>query len=66
MSLAVDEVTEVLEAPAHQMEPLSAAPLSQSQPLAAVVRRDEGLTLVLDTARLLPLQIAERGLRSAE
>jgi chemotaxis signal transduction protein len=54
----VDEVTEVLEVPAHQVEP-PAAPLSRSRPLAAVIRRDEGLILVLDVSQLLSLQIAD-------
>lgn len=53
VALMVDEVTEVLEVPAHQVEP-PAAPLSQSRPLVAVVRREEGLIMVLDAARLLP------------
>jgi purine-binding chemotaxis protein CheW len=53
VALMVDEVTGVLEVPAHQVEP-SADPLSQSRPLVAVVRQDEGLLLVLDAARLLP------------
>jgi chemotaxis signal transduction protein len=53
VALVADEVTGVLEVPAHQMEP-PADPLSQSRPLVAVVRRDEGLVLVLDATRLLP------------
>ncbi len=53
VALVVDEVTGVLEVPAHQVEP-PADPLSQSRPLVAVVRRDEGLVLVLDATRLLP------------
>lgn len=52
-ALMVDEVTEVLEVPAHQVEP-PANPLFRARPLAAVIRRDEGLILVLDAARLLP------------
>jgi len=53
MALMVDEVTEVLEVPANQVEPAPAS-LSQSRPLAAVIRRDEELILVLNVARLLP------------
>jgi purine-binding chemotaxis protein CheW len=53
IALVVDEVTEVLEVPAQQVEP-PAEPLSRSRPLVAVVRRGEGLILVLDATRLLP------------
>jgi len=45
-------VTEVLEVPAHQVEPPT-DPLSQARPLVALVRQDEGLILVLDATRLL-------------
>ena len=51
----VDEVTAVLEMPAHQVTP-PPEPLSRSRPLAAVLRRDEELILVLDAARLLPTE----------
>lgn len=53
VALIVDEVTEVLEVPAHQVEspPLS---LADARPVAAVIRRDERLVLVLDATRLLP------------
>ncbi len=53
MALMVDEVTEVLEVPGHQVEP-SPDPMPRSRPLSAVIRRDEGLILVLDPAHLLP------------
>ncbi len=52
-ALIVDEVTEVLEVPARQVEP-SADLLPDSRPLSAVIRRDEGLILVLDAVQLLP------------
>jgi purine-binding chemotaxis protein CheW len=55
VALMVDEVTEVLEVPAHQVEP-PPEPVSHSRPLAAVIRQDEGLTLILDVAQLLPAQ----------
>lgn len=48
----VDAVTELLEVPAHQLEPPTDT-LSQSRPLAGVIRGDEGLILILDAARLL-------------
>ncbi len=53
MALIVDEVTELLEVPAHQVE-LPTGPLSQSRPLAGVIRGDAGLILVLDATRLVP------------
>ena len=65
VALMVDEVTEVLEVPAHQVGP-PAEPLSQSRPLAAVIRGDGGLILVLDATRLLPPRIADWGMQVAE
>ena len=53
MALIVDEVTEMLEVPAHQVE-LPTGPLSRSRPLVGMIRGDEGLILVLDAARLVP------------
>ena len=53
VALMVDEVTGVVEAPAHQIEPAT-DPLSQSRPLAAAIRCEEELILVLNAARLLP------------
>ncbi len=53
MALMVDEVTEVLEVPGHQVEP-PPDPVPKSRPLSAVIRRDEGLILVLDAVQLLP------------
>ena len=52
-ALWVDEVTEVLEVPSAQVEP-PPQPLSRSRPLAAVIRRDGDLILVLDAGSLLP------------
>lgn len=53
IALIVDEVTEVMEIPASQVEPPS-GPLARSRPLAAVVRQKEDLIMVLDAARLVP------------
>jgi purine-binding chemotaxis protein CheW len=53
VAVMVDEVAEVLAVPAQQVEPIP-DPLSQSCPLEAVVRREEGLILVLRVTRLLP------------
>ena len=52
MALIVDKVTEVLEVPGHQVGS-PPDPLSQSRPLAAVLRRDGDLILVLEVTRLL-------------
>ena len=56
MALMVDEVTEVLEVLAHQVEP-SYGFLPDSRPVAAVIRRDEDLILVLDAAGLVPPEV---------
>jgi purine-binding chemotaxis protein CheW len=53
VAVMVDEVAEVLEVLAQQVEP-APDPLSQSCPLEAVVRREEELILVLCVTRLLP------------
>lgn len=53
MALMVDEVTEVLEVPAQQVEP-SAGLVPDARPLAAVIRRNGDLVLVLDAVQLLP------------
>ncbi len=53
VAFMVDEVTEVLEVPAHQVEPPGDS-LARARLLVAMVRHDEGLILVLDVARLLP------------
>jgi len=55
VALIVDEVTEVLEVPAHQVEPSSKL-LPGVQPLAAVLRRDADLILVLEATQLLPTE----------
>ena len=55
VALIVDEVTEVLEVPAHQVEPSSKL-LPGIQPLAAVIRRDADLILVLEATQLLPTE----------
>ncbi len=52
-ALMVDQVTELLEVPADRVEP-PAEVLPGSPPVAGVIRRDEGLILVLDLAQLLP------------
>ncbi len=57
IALIVDEVTEVLEVSALQVEP-PLGTLSRSRPLAAVIRREEGLILILDVARLVPSESA--------
>ena len=52
-ALVVDEVTEVLELPGRDVE----APtdlLSDSRYLRAIVRREDGLILILDTEHLFP------------
>jgi purine-binding chemotaxis protein CheW len=53
LALVADEVTEVLDVPAQQLEKPPKA-LAGSRPLAAVIRCDDGLTLVLDAEHLLP------------
>lgn len=53
VALMVDEVTEVLEMPAQQVDP-ARGPLSQARSLAAVIRREEELIFVLNVAWLLP------------
>jgi purine-binding chemotaxis protein CheW len=53
VAFMVDEVTDVLEMTVHQTES-PPEPLARSRPLTAVIRRDEGLILVLDATRLLP------------
>lgn len=55
MALMVDEVTEVLAVPSPQVE-ASAGLVPDSRPLKAVIRRDEDLILVLDTAQLFPTE----------
>ena len=55
LALMVDEVSEVLEIPAHQVD-RSSSLVSQSDLVAAVVRRDEGLILVLDADKLWPAE----------
>jgi purine-binding chemotaxis protein CheW len=54
VALMVDEVTEVLEMPAQQVDP-ARDPLSQARSLAAVIRQEEELILVLNVAWLLSL-----------
>lgn len=54
VALMVDEVTEVLEMPAQQVDP-ARDPLSQARSLAAVIRQEEKLILVLNVAWLLSL-----------
>lgn len=53
IALIVDEVTEVMEIPASQVEPPS-GPLARSRPLAAVIQRNKDLIMVLNAARLVP------------
>jgi len=53
IALMVDEVTEVIEMPAQEIEPPS-GPLARSRPLAGVIRRNDDLILILDPARLAP------------
>jgi purine-binding chemotaxis protein CheW len=55
MAAMVNEVEEVLEVPAHQLKPSSEL-MPDSRPLAAVIRRDEDLILVLDTVQLFPTE----------
>ena len=53
LAFAVDEATAVLTVGGHVVEAPPAA-VARARPLAAVIRRSEGLVLVLDAARLLP------------
>ncbi len=53
LALVVDEVSEVLEVPGFQVKP-PPPPLSRSRILAAVIRRQSELILVLDPEMLLP------------
>jgi purine-binding chemotaxis protein CheW len=55
MAIIVDEATDVLQVPAQQLES-PPDPASRSWPLAAVIQRNGDLVLVLDAARLLPLE----------
>jgi len=52
-ALVVDEVTEVLELPGSEVE-IPPDPLGDSRYLRAVVRREDGLILILDSASLFP------------
>jgi len=52
-ALVVDEVTEVLELPGSEVGILP-DPLGDSRYLKAVVRREDGLILILDSASLFP------------
>ncbi|MFH1124035.1 MAG: chemotaxis protein CheW [Pseudomonadota bacterium] len=52
-ALVVDEVTEVLELPDSKVE-TPPDPLGDSRYLMAVVRREDGLILILDSANLFP------------
>jgi purine-binding chemotaxis protein CheW len=52
-ALVVDEVTEVLALPCGEVES-PPDPLGDSRYLRAVVRREDGLILILDAARLFP------------
>lgn len=52
-ALVVDEVTEVVELQAGEVE-TPPDPLGDSRYLRAVVRREDGLILILDTASLFP------------
>ena len=65
LAVIVDEVTEVLEVPAQQLESSSDL-VPDSRPLAAVIRHNGDLVLVLDATRLLPASIAEFGLQIAD
>lgn len=53
IALVADEVTEVMDVAEEQLEDPPEA-LSRLRPLASVIRQAEGLTLVLDSDRLLP------------
>jgi purine-binding chemotaxis protein CheW len=53
LALVVDRVTEVLEVSGHQVEP-PPEPVNYSRPLAAVIRQEGVLVLVLDVVWLLP------------
>jgi len=53
LALVVDEVTEVLELPGSEVE-TPPDPLSDSRYLRGVVRREDGLILILDSASLFP------------
>jgi chemotaxis signal transduction protein len=53
LALAVDEVTEVLELPGSEVE-APPDPLSYSWYLRGVVRREDALILILDSANLFP------------
>lgn len=55
VALVVDEVLQVLELALHQAAPPPPA-LALSRPLVATIQQAEGLILVLDAARLLPLE----------
>lgn len=57
-SVIVDEVLNILELPLNQIQSPPAA-ISQSRFLAAAVRQDDMLILVLDALRLLPKNIGE-------
>ena len=52
-ALVVDEVTEVLALPDSEVE-IPPDPLGDSRYLRAVVRREDGLILILDSASLFP------------
>jgi purine-binding chemotaxis protein CheW len=53
VAVVVDEVTEVLELPVSKVE-TPPDPLCDSRYLRAVVRREDGLILILDSASLFP------------
>lgn len=53
VALIVDEVTEIVEVPARQVESPS-GPLARSRSLAGMIRREEELILILDPGRLVP------------
>jgi chemotaxis signal transduction protein len=52
-ALVVDEVTEVLALPDNEVEK-PPDPLGDSRYLRAVVRREDGLILILDAVQLFP------------
>jgi len=53
LALVVEEVTEVLELPGSEVE-APPDPLSDSRYLRGVVRREDGLIIILDSANLFP------------